>query len=425
MSDANEPLDNITEPETSVESATEPVAPKARSIRELLDARDDKENDETKDSDEPVEPGSDETAGESDDESETEEEVDEVEEEEEVEPVEDEDEALNASFGNLKKEFPDIFKKFPSLRNKLGREYAFSDIYPTLDEARVASQKSQVYDIFDKEINLGNPVPIIQALPTLDVAKKFAEQILPALRQAHPDLYTKAVDPFTRLLLNKMHSDAENSGDKNLALAARYVSKYLYGKAEIPALLESKRNNEPDPEKEELKARLARTEQNQIASFETTVTSSVVRVLNKEAKSLLDPKDTLAPKMQTILLKQIIEELDEELKQNPTHMARMRAFRERAQKSGLSDSAKSQILSAYLQNARPLLKTISQRIKSEAFGKKNGIDKSVDTAKRTEGRKVIPSSSVTNKQPIISSKVDWKNVKQAKAKGLQMEDLLG
>lgn len=426
----DETLDNIAEPETSVDvSDSKPASTsKPKSIRELLDARDDKEN-EDQDTSESDESGDDTADGDTatDDEQETEEETDEEVEEQEEEPVEEEEtEELNASFSGLKKAYPDIFKKFPGLRNKLGREYAYSELYPTLDDARAAANKEQVFDHFNNQFNAGNAGEIIKALPDLKTAEKFAEGILPALRQAHPDLLTKAVDPFVRMMLNKIDKDATNSNDKNLGLAAKYISKYLYGKADIPSLPTS-RSNEPDPEKEELRARLSQAQQIQVNNFETSVTSSVNRALAKETKTLLDPKDTLAPKMQQMLIGQIISELNEELMSNPSHMAKMRAFKDKALKSGLGDEHKSRMLSAYLQVARPALRTISQRVKAEAFGKKNGISEKAKPEIRAEGRKVIPSSSVGNgKQPSVNtSKVNSANVKSLKAKGLRMEDILG
>jgi hypothetical protein len=419
---ADENLDNLADTETGAVPEKGSSKP---SLMDILNASDNKEDAETED-EQSEQPDDDTEPGESttDDEQETEEEVDETEEEEvEVEDEAEVDETLNASFSGLKKAYPDIFKKFPSLRNKIGREYAFSELYPTLDDARVANTKAEVFDHFNNEFNSGNAPEIIKALPDLKTAEKFAEGILPALRAAHPDLLTKAVDPFVRMMLNKIDKDASNSGDKNLGLAAKYISKYLYGKAEIPGLPVA-RTNEPDPEKEALKAQLSQVQQRDYYNFESSTNASVVRVLDREIKTLIDPKDTMSPKMQQMLISQVINELDEELKSNPSHMAKMRAFKEKALRSGLGAEHQSRMRSAYLQAARPALRTISQRIKAEAFGKKNGVSK--NTEARAEGKKVIPSSSVGNgKQPSVSAnKVTAQNVKNLKAKGLRMEDIL-
>ena len=413
MEDTN--LDNPAETETqTIDPDSSP-----KSIRDLLEEHEEekKTSDADTDADSTDESTTDET-GSDESEEESEEEEIEVKEDEEVEEDEEEPKELTASFGNLNKKYPGIFKEFPSLRAKIGREYAFSEIYPTIDEAKRSAQKAEIFDQYEQEIQLGRPDLIIQALPNMQTAEKFAERVLPALRAINPNLFTKAVDPFVRMMLNKVNSDAESQGDKNLGLAAKYISRYLYGKAEIPSLPSSK-SNELDPEKEELKARLSQAEQVQYINFEDSLQSTVSRVLGKEAKTFIDPKDSMSPKMQEILIKQTLEEVDQELMANANHMAKMKAFREKAVKSGLNKEQKTRILSAYLAAARPVLKTVSQRIKTEAFGKKTGEN-------RTEGRKVIPSSSGIGKTPPSKSSTNAiKDVKQFKAKGGRMEDILG
>lgn len=413
----DENLDNPAETETGVDEKVESTQ-KPRSIRELLDARDEKE-DETEDTSESDESSSDGETGTEDESEEEEIDTEEIEEDEEEQVEEEETEEQAATFSKLKQEYPDIFKKFPGLRNKLGREYAYSELFPTVDDARNSAKKAEIFDTYEAEIQKGNPEAFVGALPNMAAAEKFAAQILPTLHKAHPKLFDAAVDPVVRMILNKMDKDASSSGDKNLGLAAKYVSRYLYGKAEIPSI-PTTRSNEPDPEKEELKAQLAQTQQEKYQEFEFSVTGTIQRTLGKEAGLLLDPKDTLSPKMKEVLTKQIIEEVDEELKNNPQHMARMRAFAEKAKRSGLGSEHKTRILSAYLATARPVLKTISQRIKTEAFGKRS----EKTPTNQDKGRKVIPSSSGRGTNP-PSKSASIKDVKQFKAKGGRMEDILG
>ena len=420
----DENLDNVADTESQLESDVSKTS-KARSLEELLHPNKGKEDnsnaEDTVSDDEQPTTGEDESGDRSEDTDEEEIDTEEIEEDEEEQVEEEETEEQAATHSKLNKKYPGIFKEFPGLRNKIGREAAFSELFPTVDEARVASKKAEVFDVYETEIQKGNPDAIIGALPNAQIAEKFASQILPSLHRAHPKLFNAAVDPVMRLMLNKVNQDATSAGDKNLGLAAKYISRYLYGKAEIPSLPDT-RNNQPDPEKEELKAQLAQTQQEKYVEFESSVTSAVQRTLGKEASSLLDPKNTLSPKMKEVLIKQIIEETDEELRDNPKHMARMRAFAEKAKRSGLGSEHKTRILSAYLASARPVLKTISQRIKTEAFGKR--VEK--DSTNQDKGRKVIPSSSGRGINPpskVIPSQ--FKDVKEFKAKGGQMEDILG
>jgi hypothetical protein len=137
------------------------------------------------------------------------EEVEEPEEEEDEEEVEEEDEEEKEDeklpskyhrpiFSEIKKEFPDFFKKFPDLRETYFRESKYSTIFPTVEDAEEALAKTEAFDAIDSDLRKGSTKALFDTIFQIDqeAGMKVVENFLPQIYQKSPDLYYGIVSPL-------------------------------------------------------------------------------------------------------------------------------------------------------------------------------------------------------------------------------------
>lgn len=381
------------------------------------DAEDSEEGDVSEGSDEDQEE-SDET--ESDDEEVTDEDEEEKsddeddEEEKEEEPVEEELEGspTRPSIKEIKAEYPEIFKKFPELRHVYFREREFTNLFGTVAEAQTASQKAEVFEKLDESLTAGDPEILVTALESSNALDKFSENILPSLYKKSPEQFERAVQPVLVNLLRTAKAEAAKAGNENLERSVAHICQFLWNKPEIPEL--NKQNERPDPEKETLKRQLSSVQEEKKQSFHTAIVDTGVAKLLSEIEKRLDPESALPKVMRDSLVRTIHEQVQNQLKADPDHVANMRKLQASAMKAGFAKEFVPRIVTAYLGRARMHLPAIVSKIRKEAALKVTSSEKS--------GKKVLKADPASTK-PTGSSKgtsVNPKKVDYSKTSDLDI-----
>ena len=132
--------------------------------------------------------GKDEEETPEDEQEQEEEEVDELKEiEEELEGPSEEDLELMTPVRRkeILAKYPKLFKDFPYLEKAYYREQQFTELLPTINDAKIAVEKAQVLDKFDCEIMSGDITTVLEAAKdeSQEAFLKIADNYLPALRK--------------------------------------------------------------------------------------------------------------------------------------------------------------------------------------------------------------------------------------------------
>jgi hypothetical protein len=293
---------------------------------------------------------------------------DEDSEEEVEEEVEEEEEISDRlSWKEIKEKFPEV-AKMKEFREVFHREKAFSDLFPTLDDAKDANEKSQALDFFDQSLNEGDPGVLLRALEP-QVAGKLAENILPALYQVSPQLFNRAAEPMLVNMLNSVAKRAEDSKDQNLLISAKNVAKFLFGKFEIPAA-----KNRVNPEVEEEVKKLKEERQQLVSAKQTEFLSrtdkSIFRQLSKVVSDGLDPKGELTEFTKNAIIEKTLAETKAQLISDKAFSSKMANIFRAAEKAGFPPDYMPRLISAYLGRAKSIALTLRAKHKSAAAGKK-------------------------------------------------------
>ena len=339
-------------------------------------------------------------------------EIEEVEEpEEEVEPK-DILPHERPTFTDLKNAFPELFKKFPSLRDVVFREKAYTELFPTVEDARTAIDDSQALNVVRESVLDGDGVKFFESVKEAspDGLLKFSRNILPALFKISPEAHWAAATP----LLENIVKGFGNSKDEKVLEAATLFAEFLFGEdgkdilAGKKTLVQKVEQKQEDPERKKFESDRFKAFNNDLSTHVQSGVKDLILEKDKNGNLRLDPDEVFSDWMKNTLTGKIAEEIDAQIAADKAHVQYMNGLWSRARKDGYSSEWKSRISSAYLARARQLVSSVRSRLVSEALGTK--VKSSDKRLKVVEKKRVEGSSSgreTKNNENINAKKVDW------------------
>ena len=293
--------------------------------------------------------------------------------EEEVEEEEEPEEEVvvgRPSIKQIKKEFPDVFKKFPVLKNSLFRDAEFSKSFTSPEEAAEASVKAENYDQLEASLVAGSPELLMQELH---------ETIRARLRRwlrigSHSSaLLTKKpiLQRRNRSLKNSSFSPSDTQKKSVIktsqcrlvisqTLCLRMVGRYrtLRGRArKLPIQLRFsyRESGSSGPE-------------TRFKEADQEIYGRVTRTLDQVIRQGIDPTGNMTERMKASIVTDVINEMNGQLVKDPVHGRRMNALWKRAHQDSYSRQSKESIVNTYLSGVKPLLHSIRNRIRAEYLG---------------------------------------------------------
>ena len=321
------------------------------------------------------------------------------------------------SMQQLREAFPDIFKKFPSLRDIYYREQEFSQIFSTLEEAKEASTNAASFNDLSGKILKGDSSSFLNAIKTADekAFESVATDFLPALFKISPDTHWKATLPILQNLVRGFYIEGKKRNNENVMNSAEYLSDFLFGDI---AVAKGEKNLVPQKveqseEAKQLAKDRAEFEQKKHMDFFSSVKSSV----DDQMKGIIDvnkidPDDVFSDFIKETIVGKILSEVDKQLVADKAHMKYMQSLWDKAQKDGYSDNWKSRILSAYLARAKSLVPAIRAKLVAEARGSSSRVSaKTKAIAEKNNARREPGAGGRASREgsngAVDARKVNW------------------
>ena len=318
-------------------------------------------------------------SGDEEDDQETDKET-EAEEEPEVN-LEDEDELELAKIPKrqeLKKAYPDIFKKFPALDHIIQREHAFAEVFPTVGDAKAARESVTAFNKFQSDLLNGDVEGVLSAVKQTDpkAFDKISKNFLDTLIKVDPNAHLATTQKVTKSILNYIHSGAEARLKKypndeqagQLKLASEIIHAAIYDTDEVTPYQESAASKkEEDPEVEKFKTERANFEKTRFDAAVQSVTSITRSILENAVTRDIDPKGTLPPYVKSKLVTDVINELDRQLGGDARFRGLVDKLWNKARESGYSDESLKNIRTALKEKAKTVLPGIMRAKKGEAM----------------------------------------------------------
>lgn len=283
------------------------------------------------------------------------------------------------------KKYPDLFKDFPYLEKAYYREQQFTEVFPTIDEAKEARSKGETLDNFERDLVSGNITTILKAVNDQDKNSfyRIADNYLQSLAQVDEKAYLHVLGNTLKHTCSSMAAEAKRTNNEALMSAAQLLYQFGFGTSEFEAPKNlAREDTRPDEKTTEFEERQRAFTQQQYESTRNDLNTKVDNALTRTITENIDPKGSMSDYVKASAIREASETLNGLL----TNDKRFRDVTDRLWKhafqSNFSQESVNRIRSAYLSKAKTLLPSVIKKARNNAL---RGMGKRVrETTKKTE-----------------------------------------
>lgn len=299
-------------------------------------------------------------------------------------------------YQQIKGKYPTLFKEFPGLKTAFFFGQEMQATFGTVDQAKRSVAALEAYQDLDQKIFSGSSEEILTELHKQNSADRFVEDFLPTLLKVNRESYIKATEPVIINVLNRVFAEGQQRGDKNIINAAKILSREIFGSTEIPKV--TKREEKPDPEKENLRRSLQEREQRDADKFRQDVINTGNNAIKRAIEVRL-PAD-LSAYHKGVITRLAFEELSDLLARDQAYVNAQRPLWQGALRSKFEGDWKARIVGAALARAKQSLNSVVNKhitqFTGKAPAKANGKDTQVQRQREGKSGSAGPTGNPTN-----------------------------
>lgn len=310
-------------------------------------------------------------------------------------------------FQAIKKESPELFKKFPELRDVLTREKQFTEIFSSVDDARVAVNQAGVFKRMETDIIAGKSEDLLKSLASIEgnPAIGFVHNFLPTLLKLDSKLYSDIAQLPIKHMLRAAFKNGKANDNKDLWASAVNLHDFIFGNTALSKDPEYATNKkiEVSPETTRLRKEIQERDDRTLNLFRNDVTEvHNHRIKSEISKSINDLNLNAYSKSK--ISDDIYKEVDTILYNDPRHQASMDSLWRQAKSSGFTAEWKQRIINASAARVKAVLPIARKKVLDEV----NAQDKKVEV--KSGPKRIAPTGQATsnNSRTFDSSRVDRK-----------------
>ena len=335
---------------------------------------------------------------------EKEEEIDELKElEEELKEPTEEDLELTTPVRRkeILAKYPTLFKDFPYLEKAYYREQQFTEIYPTIQDARISAQKAEILDKAEQQVMSGDITMFLQAAKAenQEAFNKIADNYLPTLRKVDQQAYYHVLGNVIKDTIITMVREGRALGENGAPLqaAANVLNQFIFGSQKFQPPTSLAKN--VDPQVQEAQKQVTEQRQQQVMQKFATVRDDLQtradNVLKATIDGHIDPNKAMSAYVKEHATQEAFDSLENLISKDTRFLGLLDKLWQRAFKSGFDKESTDRIKSAYLSKAKTLLPSVIKTARNKALRDVAPVVSS-EPARRgpiTRGRSASPSTS--------------------------------
>jgi len=325
--------------------------------------------------------------------------------EEELKPPTEEDLELTTPVRRkeILAKYPQLFKDFPYLEKAYYREQQFTEVFPTIQDARVSAEKAQILDAAEKQVMNGDITMFLQAAKAEDgeAFAKIADNYLPTLRKVDQQAYYHVLGNVIKDTIITMVREGRALGDQGAPLqaAANVLNQFVFGSQQFtpPGRL----SKPVDPGVQQQQDQINQQKQQQVMATFTNVRDDLQARADNTLKSTIDghidPTGSMSEYVKSHATTEAFDKLETLISQDTRFRGLLDKLWEKAFQSGFSKESTDRIKSAYLSKAKTLLPSVIKSARIKALkGVSSAVNTEVMTPKKSPAATRRPSAAPTS-----------------------------
>lgn len=291
--------------------------------------------------------------------------------EDEEEKLDVEDDELKALIPPRRKEiltkYPKLFKEFPALERAMYREQQYTEVYPTVKDAKESVEALASYRELEKDLSNGKIDVLLGKIKEQDeeTFKEIADNYLAAIYTVDKDAGLHVINNLVKNYVKSMVGVGRQQNNDQLIAAAELLYQFQFGNKDWvePTKIgkgSKKEENPVDVERQEfLKER-----------FEIAHSDLSSRIDNKLASVItdaIDPEGQMSDYVKKNAVRDSINALHKAIGEDNRTQVILKKLWEQASKDKFGKDSVGKIGSAYLSTAKSLLRPIIRKYREEAL----------------------------------------------------------
>lgn len=274
--------------------------------------------------------------------------------------------------------YPNLFKEFPYLEKAYYREQQFTELLPTIDDAKKAVEAKQTLDRFERDVMGGNTELLLKSIKETSPQgfAKVVDEYLPTLARVDEKAYYHVLGNVTKHTIVAMVRESRRSGNEALQSAAQLLNQFVFGTSEFqPPTTLSKVEPEVENKSKELEEREQQFIKQQFESAVGDLNTRINNTLKNTIDANIDPKKSMTDYVRKNASREAMEMLDSMITKDARFVALKDKLWEAAFQENFSKASVDRIKSAYLSRAKTLLPTVIKKARIDAL---KGLGRRVD-----------------------------------------------
>lgn len=290
-------------------------------------------------------------------------------EDKEDDELDDKETERLTSYTDIKKAYPEFFRKFPDIRAALFRDEQYGALFANPEEAQAVTNKASTFDRISNDlVAQGNFEPLFDTISKNNDKsfEKIAFGLLPYMAEKHEKLYLEMASLPIKQLLRSAYRAGK---DTDLGRAAQHIHKYFFDNLNLDEKVkaETGRVEVKSAKEKELEDKLNSINDREQKAFNTSIDTSYLTRMKRDIVSSLEQDERITPYMMNKLTDDILLDIRGQLDKDTRYVTTMRSLFSQARVNGLNDSFKTRIISTSLARAKALIAATRTRLVSEAL----------------------------------------------------------
>jgi hypothetical protein len=321
----------------------------------------------------------------------------------------DDDEDVEITAPNrakILKEFPELFKKFPTIEKAIYREQQYAEVFPHPKDAQEAKQSIKILGTIESELGQGNIENLLSSVKKFDekAFNQITENFLPTIQKLNPKAYFDTINFVLKSAIHQASEFGKNADKESdqyqVALAAKILNRWIYNEtSEIRAPKEIGSGKvEASPKERELEERERNFHQTALTTSVKEVDDRIISTLTRSIESAIDPKNLMTPYIKGKATKDVLDQFRADLRKDKRFTANLDRLWVAARDDNYSEAAKTKIREAIKKQAKEVLPDIMRRVKADAlkdYRKVAGVERKIE--RPLERRRPSASNSSSSK----------------------------
>lgn len=277
---------------------------------------------------------------------------------------------LHVSRREIKTKYPNFFKEFPSVEKALYREQAYTEVFPTVSDAKEAYQAADTLNKFESDLISGNTEKLLTAVKSEDgnAFNKIVDNYLPTLAKVDQTAYYHVIGKVLQTTVMQMVQEAKRLGDENgkgLIEAATLLHQFTFGTTEFKALgdlakVESVKDDNVNKERQEYN-------EQRFNDTKSELGGRVSNIIKGTIEQNIDPNSSMSDFVKKNAVREALDKVNELIQKDSRFKAILDKAWEHAAKNNYNNESKDKIRQVYLSKAKTLLPAIIKSTRTEAL----------------------------------------------------------